>query len=403
MSPNQGAQNPSHTYSISGNYNSQLVVTSSNGCKDSTVVTVNVYDNPNISFSVDRENGCTPVCVHFINNSNNPVGTTTYTWALGDGTSTSGNNPSHCYSNNSLSAKTFDVTVSATTNYGTKQCSSSLTQNAMVTVYPLPIAEFDFSPINPNVLNPSVDFMNMSQGGSVWNWNFGDGGTSTQFQPNYTYYNPGVYTVTLSVTGPGGQDIQIQQLIIEVYQVPSAFFTVSPSTVFIPNQPVLFYNLSNFASSYFWDFGDGNTSTDEFPQHFYTQTGVYDIMLIASTPNNCIDTFILSSGVEALSEGGIQIPNAFSPNSSGSNGGLFTGGETDNDVFHPIIIGADEYELNIFNKWGELLFVSTDVNIGWDGYYRNELSKQDVYVYKIKVRFIDGRFETYVGDITLLR
>lgn len=127
--------------------------------------------------------------------------------------------------------------------------------------------------------------------------------------------------------------------------------------------------------NYTIDWGDGNTSTDEFPQHFYTQLGVYDIMLIASTSNNCIDTFMLSAVVEALSEGGIKIPNAFSPSIGGSNGGLFLFGNTDNDVFHPIIIGAEEYELNIFNKWGELLFVSKDVNIGWDGYYRNDLSK----------------------------
>ena len=68
-----------------------------------------------------------------------------------------------------------------------------------------------------------------------------------------------------------------------------------------------------------------------------------------------------------------------------------------------MIIGAEQYELNIFNKWGELLFISTDVNIGWDGYYRNELCKQDVYVYKINVKFIDGRSESYSGDVTLLR
>ena len=202
---------------------------------------------------------------------------------------------------------------------------------------------------------------------------------------------------------PGGQDVEIQQLIIEVYQVPNAFFTVSPTTVFIPNEPILLFNLSNFASSYLWNFGDGNTSTDEFPQHIYTQQGVYDIMLIASTPNDCIDTFILSSAVEALTKGDISIPNAFTPSTGGSNGGVFGHSDMDNDVFHPIIIGAEEYELNIFNKWGELLFISKDVNIGWDGYYRNELSKQDVYVYKIQVKYIDGRSESYVGDLTLLR
>ncbi|MFB0923945.1 MAG: PKD domain-containing protein, partial [Vicingaceae bacterium] len=163
------------------------------------------------------------------------------------------------------------------------------------------------------------------------------------------------------------------------------------------------FNLSNFSSSYTWDFGDGNSSSEEHPQHIYTTEGNYDITLIATNQNSCKDTFVLSAAVDALSKGDISIPNAFTPSPDGSNGGIFTNADTDNDVFHPIVVGADEYELNIFNKWGELLFISLDVSIGWDGYYRNELCKQDVYIYKIKVRYLDGRSESFVGDVTLLR
>ena len=173
--------------------------------------------------------------------------------------------------------------------------------------------------------------------------------------------------------------------------------------VTIPSQAISLYNLSEFASTYAWDFGDGATSSDLNPQHFYTQPGFFDISLIATSINNCKDTFRIVSAVEAKAEGIIKIPNAFTPNSGGSNGGQIVAGNLDNDVFHPIIFGAETYELNVFNKWGELLFVSKDIKIGWDGYYLEKLVQQDVYVYKIQVTFVDGRSETFVGDITLLR
>ena len=113
---------------------------------------------------------------------------------------------------------------------------------------PIPVANFQGPKQGCRPL--VVQFTNNSQYADTYLWDFGDGGTSTQAQPSYTYYNPGVYTVTLTVFGPGGQDVQTQLLIIEVYQVPNAFFTVSPTTVFIPNEPILLYNLSNFAAYY---------------------------------------------------------------------------------------------------------------------------------------------------------
>ncbi|MCB9173355.1 MAG: gliding motility-associated C-terminal domain-containing protein [Flavobacteriales bacterium] len=163
------------------------------------------------------------------------------------------------------------------------------------------------------------------------------------------------------------------------------------------------YNLSSFAATYEWNLGDGTITNDENPQHYYTEPGFFDISLIATSVNNCKDTFRIVSAVEALAQGSIKIPNAFTPNPGGPNGGLVIAGNLDNDVFHPIIYGAETYELNIFNKWGELLFVSKDINIGWDGYYRDKLVQQDVYVYKIQVTFVDGNSETFVGDITLIR
>ena len=386
---------PTHTYINNTNnnltYAVQLIATSPFGCIDTTYGQVVVFPIPTATFTPTPITQIFPnTTVSFVNSS---VGSTTYLWSFGDSTtSTLQNPPVHTYS----TWGTYIITLVVSNG----NCFDTTTQTITITA-PQPIADFLGPAQGCRPLD--VQFTNNSQFADTYLWDFGDGNTSTQVAPIYTYFNPGIYTVTLTATGSGGQNAQTQQQIIEVYQLPNAFFTVTPSVVFLPEEPILCFNLSTFASSYVWHFGDGNTSTEINPQHFYAQLGVYDIMLIATSPDNCIDTFLLQSAVEAKSEGGIKVPNAFTPNPNGGNGGYYSSGDTDNDVFHPIIIGAEEYELNIFNKWGELLFISKDVNIGWDGYYRNELSKQDVYVYKIKVKFIDGKSDSFVGDLTLLR
>jgi gliding motility-associated-like protein len=91
------------------------------------------------------------------------------------------------------------------------------------------------------------------------------------------------------------------------------------------------------------------------------------------------------------------------PNDLGPSGGAYSPEQLDNDIFFPMQKGVAEYNLQIFNRWGELLFQSENVGIGWDGYYRGELCKQDVYIWKVRARFSDGEEVEKAGDVTLLR
>jgi gliding motility-associated-like protein len=116
-----------------------------------------------------------------------------------------------------------------------------------------------------------------------------------------------------------------------------------------------------------------------------------------------VDTFNLPSKIIAQLESGIEVPNAFSPNPNGGNGGVYDPTDMNNDIFHPVIKGVDKYELNIFSRWGELLFVSKDINIGWDGYYKGNLCTQDVYIWKITATTIDDKKINKTGDLLLLR
>jgi gliding motility-associated-like protein len=111
----------------------------------------------------------------------------------------------------------------------------------------------------------------------------------------------------------------------------------------------------------------------------------------------------LSRPVVAKQGGVTKVPNAFTPNPNGPNGGR-PGNNSFNDVFLPQVKGAEEFNMQIFDRWGNLIFESNDATMGWDGYDRNgRLLPAGVYVYKLTLRLSDGQRTTQLGDITMIR
>jgi gliding motility-associated-like protein len=277
-------------------------------------------------------------------------------------------------------------------------------QITTVTINPIPpIVDFDFGP-GEGCAPLTVTFTNLTMYAdpSTYQWDFGDGvGTSTQVNPSYTYYEPGIYSVTLSASNASGVTVyETKTDIINVFTGPSALFSVKPRLLYLPEGKLYTNNMSYGADTYEWDFGDGEKSTDFEPEHAYEMEGTYTIKLVASNEEGCSDTTKLESGVIVKNSGRVLIPNAFSPNLSGPGS---SGAEGQNDVFIPILNGATDFEMLVFNRWGELMFETHDLDHGWDGYYRGQICAQDVYVYKIKAKFADGNVVTRVGDINLLR
>ena len=125
--------------------------------------------------------------------------------------------------------------------------------------------------------------------------------------------------------------------------------------------------------------------------------------LIANNQWNCPDTFLLEDPVVATASGEIRFPNAFTPSSTGPTDGVYDPRSFNNDHFFPLFEGVEDYKLEIYNRWGELLFATDDIRIGWDGYYRGQPAKQDVYVWKAYAKFSDGHESILKGDVTLLR
>lgn len=320
-------------------------------------------------------------------NNNSTSGEWQYHWDFGDGnTSTEAALTSYSYS------EAGDFLIQLTISDGT--CTSSFSQSVRVTSPP-PMAEFDYDP-GAGCIPLTVTFTNQSQFAQSYQWDFGDSNISTDENPVHTYTVPGIYSVKLTAYGDGNQDVVYKQNIIQVYEKPIAYFEVRPNLVYIPDMPVFTNNLSEKANRYEWDFGDGTISEEFEPKHVYTAPGQYDVTLKAYN-DYCFDSLIIREAVTAKESGRVLIPNAFTPSRYGP-GNMGSG---ENDVFLPLLANVSEFKLQIFNRWGELLFEG--INKGWDGYYKGRLCAQDVYVYKLEVTFHNGDQTTKVGDVNLIR
>lgn len=388
--------NVTHTFTNSSvndsTYTVRLISVSKFTCSDTAYIKTLVHPTPDASFMAIPVTQTYPETTVTITNTTSQ-GNWQYLWDFGDSTTSSSKTPgTHQYS----IWNKYLITLYVSSLY----CSDTATQDIEI-LPPIPIADFIGSAEGCKPL--TVQFTNKSQYANTYSWSFGDGGSSYQENPSYTYYNPGVYSVILKVIGDGGKDDTVHVDSVTVHDLPSAYFVPNPDTVYIPNSPVLFYNLSNNADTYQWDFGDGESSVEMSPQHYYDSAAIYTITLIATNQFGCINSVTLEDAVTAMMRGRITPPNAFTPNPNGSNGGVFTIESLDNDVFHPVLEGVIEYHLSIFNRWGERIFESFDQNIGWDGYYHNVLCKQDIYIWRIEVSYINGEKAEETGDVLLLR
>ena len=236
----------------------------------------------------------------------------------------------------------------------------------------------------------------------TWLWNFGDGTTSTAPAPEHTYA-PGNYTITLTVATPAGCSANAQNTSsVTAYQGPSAAFSASTYQTDMDAPTVNFTNSSTGSINHFlWEFGDGDTSNTDNAEHTYMAVNSYTVTLTVTDVNGCTDEAQATINVIPVYD--IDIPTAFTPDPSGGNNGVFDPSDMSNDVFYPIARFVKEFQMRVWNRWGELIFESNEVNKGWNGFYRGQLSPQDVYVYQAKIRFVDDRVAEKKGDITLLR
>lgn len=391
-------KNPTHTFYEPGAYSVTLRARNIIGVesvikKDSVIV---VHQYPEADFTVDPDFQIYPDATVNVINESLKEGRE-YSWDFGDGTQAYLEAPAtHTY------REPGDYIISFTVSEN--DCETTDSTHIFIKPIP-PIVNFEYNP-SKGCAPLTVSFTNLSKYAdpSTYKWDFGDGfGKSNVENPVYTYYEPGTYSVTLSATNQSGVNvIETKEEIIHVFETPIASFYARPEEVSVPDEPIHLTNRSYGGSYYTWFFGDGSTSYEFEPVHQYMETGSYDITLIAENEEGCSDTVKIDKAVEATLDDVVRIPNAFTPSLDGPSGG-FIGNNGKNDIFYPVTRGVSQYQMQIYTRWGELIFETGDKNHGWDGYHKGKICPQDVYIYKVEVKYLDGMEETLFGDVTLIR
>ena len=286
-------ESPSHTYSEEGVYTVTLMVSGPGGSDTATCLDCITVDHPApvASFTTSTTSGTYDLPVQFDSTSSGPI--TEYLWDFGDGSTSTRPSPTHTYT--SAGAYTVTLTVTGPGGIDTEICSDCINVG-----HPAPIASFTPSTTS-GIYDLSVSFTSTSTGVITdLLWDFGDGNTSTEASPTHTYLAEGLYTVTLTATGPGGSDMAICSDCIDVASPPpSAAFSAS-TTSGTWDLAVQFTNESTGPiSGYLWDFGDGGSSTEESPQHTYTTAGTYAVTLTVSGPGGA-DTMLCDACITVL-------------------------------------------------------------------------------------------------------
>lgn len=374
--------NPVHTYISPGTYTVTLIAYTANGCEAHAAIPIEIYPVPDAGFS--NENACAGDAVQFANTSIITSGTIAgYQWSFGDSSAVStAVNPAHVY----LHAGVYTVILIATSNNGCRD-----TALGQVTIFNNPVTNFVFDhAAGCGPLTISFTDFSYVQGSTIisWQWNFGDGETDSVQNPVHTYFQNGIYDVTLNtVTSDGCTGTITIPDAITIYPDPIAAFTPDPyeSNVLFP---VTFINHSIGAVEYQWSFGDGAYSDLESPNHLYNDTGMFVITLIVINEFGCPDTAI--DHIRITPTWTFYVPNAFSPNNDGNN-----------DVFDIYGVGIKEYELIIWNRWGEMIFTG---KCGWNGMDRkSNYVIQDVYIYQVHFTDIFSEKHERIGRVTVIR
>lgn len=274
-----------------------------------------------------------------------------------------------------------------------------------ITVNLLPIPPIDITADTLVGCQPfTVNFSELTPSqGQTYLWNFNDGDFNTYSyskNPKHTFEEAGVYDVELTVTSLNGckNTILIEDM-ITVNKNPFANFVPEPSVQSIIKPIFYFENLSSNTYSCFWNFGDGNISSDVNPTHKYNGLGVFNVELIIVNEKGCKDTAVLP--VIVKDEYTFFAPTAFSPGNDGTN-----------DVFYVWGKGIDpeNYHLLIYDRWGEIIFETYNYDplnpksTGWDGRVKGgKIAEIGTYTWYVLYKDLGGVERQEAGPITIVR
>ena len=368
----------------SGAFDFQVTATDENGYTCSATTSVIVNPLPSIYAGID-EQACYSEDI-----SLSASGGISYNW--NDGTQ---------WFNNITNDITFNITSNNTytvEGIDANGCINFDTISVFLNTALIPILN---SEDNSICTGTSVELINLNTDAEATNWYFSDGSEvlGTNNPSPFFFSDPGCYDLTISMTDNNGCDTTMSYNNIVCAEEAVAAFYVNPGTIGPGNSEVQFFNTSAGAVSYIWDFGDGNLSTlFEGPHTFDAtlQTG-YQVTLIAFSPIGCVDS--VSLPIIYQEELIYYIPNSFTPDA-----------DEHNQTFMPVFTSGFDpfnYEIAIFNRWGEMIWKSFDHTQGWDGTYSSNQGipvqeGQYTWVIKFKPKDTDGKVVIH-GIVNVLK
>jgi gliding motility-associated-like protein len=257
-----------------------------------------------------------------------------------------------------------------------------------------------------NVLFVPTEKKGINASWLTYNWTINGTQSTNNGTVPYLFLNQGKYWVSLSVTNGVGikKCGTVLTKPIDVYPKPNVIFTTDPlykTTVALPRFKTIntsSVNQNPFVTNMKYDWGWGKTfkvgsDTVKSPSIIFGKdTGTYWIKLVVTTDKGCKDSSLqrVVIGPDII----IFVPDAFTPDGSGPN---------ENNTFKPQIINNKTYYMSIYNRWGQKMYETTDLNKGWDGNYLGQPAQDGVYVYKIIVTSLEDKVFQYNGTFTLLR
>lgn len=390
--------NPSYTYPDTGTYQVTLIANPGKPCSDTSVKTFYVYPKFNPQF-IPPAGQCISNNSFSFQITGNYANYTQFNWNFGNNAQPPTSNAATPTGIQFTSPGIFPITVTVTQH----PCEAQL--SGTIEVFPLPQinavsnggtvcvgSPFQFQVDADNLVNP------------IYQWYFTNGYFSSDSMPVVIFNQSGVYgyslnlqstaqcTSTFNITTPNA---------VTVYPQPFANFICSPTITTIFDPEITFTdaswagnyeNTNSYITQWHWNLGDNNVINNALQFiHSYSDYGDYPVQLIVTNNFGCTDT--ITKIVKVLPEFRFWVPNAFTPNNDGLN-----------DVFLPIVIGIEDFELEIFDRWGEKIYSTKSVKAGWNGYYKGELCKEDVYVWKISFKnIVSKKYEDHIGHVTLIR
>jgi len=374
----------SHTFITDVVRDYTVKMTATNECgTDTETIIIRVSPNtitPALIVNGNQLRGCAPFTVDFINNTR---GASRFTYTFEPGVVVVANTvQTEVRPYTFTRAGTYTVTMVADNG-----CSTASAQVTIV-VDPQPTIAFK-GDITTGCVGLTVKFTKTSTDAASYLWDFGDGSLPVNDpEPTHTYTGPaGRYDVTLTAFNSLGCPTVLRlPNYITIVNPPSANFAVSPAAVIsIPNYTFKFTDEStNEPQTYKWSFGDGDVSSQRDPSHTYRDTGTYLVTMRTYNEYGCVDS--LQKYVQIVGVPGyVYLPNSFIPGGTSS----------ELQTFIALGSGIKSWKMQVFNKWGQVLWETTKLNDGkpvegWDGNYKGVPQPQGIYFWKVDVELVNG-------------